>query len=64
MKTNIKSGKEILDEFFFDLPTNDSLDLNTVAAIVVLYNDGKFSDKNLSNALFELREAELNDKNK
>ena len=64
MKTNIKSGKEILDEFFFDLPTNDSLDLNTVAAIVALYNDGKFSDKNLSNALFELREAELNDKNK
>ena len=64
MKTNIKSGKEILDEFFFDLPTNDSLDLNIVAAIVALYNDGKFSDKNLSNALFELREAELNDKNK
>jgi hypothetical protein len=64
MKTNIKSGKEILDEFFFDLPTNDSLDLNTVVAIVALYNDGKFSDKNLSNALFELREAELNDKNK
>ncbi len=64
MKTNIKSGKEILDDFFFDLPTNDSLDLNTVAAIVTLYNDGKFSDKNLSNTLVDLREAELHDKNK
>ena len=52
----------MLYSFFLELPKKDQLDKETVSAIIDLYNDGKLSDKNLSNALGQLREAELDDK--
>ena len=62
MKSGVKSGKEILDEFFQELANKDNLDKETVTTIVGLYNEEKLSDKNLSNALSQLRESEPNDK--
>lgn len=62
MSNEIKSGKEILTEFFSDLEKDDSLDSNTVAAVILLYKEGKFSDRNIANALSQLREDQDSDK--
>lgn len=56
MGTEIKSGKEILDEFFEDIKTDEELDQDTTEAIINLYETGKLTDRNLTNALTELRE--------
>ena len=63
MNSKIKSGKEILDEFFFCLAQDESVDPAVVTAIIDLFNEGKLSDKSISNALVEMREAEINAKN-
>ena len=62
--TKIKSGKEILYEFFEDIKSDEKLDPDTVAAIVDLYESGKLTDRNLTNALYELRENRDNGENK
>ncbi len=62
MSNEMKSGKEILTEFFSDLEKDDSLDSNTVAAVILLYKEGKFSDRNIANALSQLREDQDSDK--
>jgi len=56
MSTEIKSGKEILDEFFEEVKDDDKLEKNTAGAIIDLYNSGKLTDRNLTNALSDLRD--------
>jgi hypothetical protein len=56
MSAEIKSGKQILDEFFMDIKDLSDVDENVVKTIIALYEEDKLSDKNLSNALLELRE--------
>jgi hypothetical protein len=56
MSEEIKSGKQILDEFFQEIKNIPDLDQEVVGALIVLYQSEKFSDKNLSNALLALRE--------
>lgn len=63
-KTEIKSGKEILDEFFEDIKSDGKLDGDTVAAIVHLYESGKLTDRQLTNKLSELREGKDSSENK
>ena len=62
MSTEIKSGKEILDEFFEDIKTDEKLDQDVATAIIDLYESGKLTDRNLTNTLSKLREG--NDENK
>lgn len=62
MKSDIKSGSEILQDFFENLEKDDSLDSKTVDAVVALFKAGKLSDRNISNALRELRVCAANDK--
>ena len=64
MSAEIKSGKEILDEFFESIKTDGELDQGTTEAIVNLYETGKLTDRNLTNALTELREDKENGKTK
>ena len=64
MSSEIKSGKVILDEFFKSIKSDDELDSETVEAIVDLYEINKFTDKNLTNKLSELRMESENGKNK
>ena len=64
MEKEIKSGKEILDEFFEEIKKDEKLDPDTSSAITELYEDGKLTDKNLTNALSALREDNDNGKNK
>ena len=60
MSAEIKSGKQILDEFFRDIKSLTDVDENVVNTIIALYEEDKLSEKNLSNALFELREKPAN----
>ena len=64
MSREIKSGKEILDEFFERIESDKELDQDTVAAIVELYRSGRLTDTGLTNALSELREHKDNGKDK
>lgn len=61
MIEEIKSGKQILDEFFLEIKEIPDLDYKVINSIIELYNTDKLSDKNISNALLELREKTLNE---
>ena len=64
MNTEIKSGKKILDEFFKEIKSDNSLDQDTVAIIVDLYESSKLTDRNLTSTLSGLREGKDNGENK
>ena len=51
MNEVIKSGKEVIDEFFSEIYNIDNVDEKTVEALVSLYNEGKLTDKNIQNVL-------------
>lgn len=63
MDRTIKSGSEILDDFFNNLLNIPNVDKKLALEIKKMYEEGKFSDINLSNKLSSLREEEINDKN-
>ena len=51
MNEVIKSGKEVIDEFFSENYNIENVDEKTVEALVSLYNEGKLTDKNIQNVL-------------
>lgn len=55
MDKNIKSGKEILDDFFKEILDNESIDKKLAATLADLYDQGKFTDSAVKNALYTLR---------
>ena len=57
----IKSGKEILDDFFNTVDVIPGVDKEIAVVLKELYSEDKLSHKNLSNALFELREEAKNE---
>jgi hypothetical protein len=59
MNDNIKSGKEVVDEFFSEIYNVQNADKLTVDAIVSLYGKNKLTDTNLQNALEILLQNEL-----
>jgi len=61
MSEEIKSGKEILDDFFDEITKLPDVDKNVINIIAGLYKEGKLSEKNISNALFDLREQSNDD---
>jgi hypothetical protein len=61
MIDEIKSGKQILDEFFQEIKIMPDVDEKVVDNIIALYEAGKLSDKNISNSLLELREKPTNE---
>jgi len=61
MSDDIKSGKEILDDFFREIESLPDVDRNVVNVITGMYKEGKLSEKNISNALLALREQSNND---
>ena len=56
MSDEIKSGKQILDEFFQEIKNLSDIDKNILDTIIDLYEAGQLSEKALSNALLDLRE--------
>jgi len=62
MYEEIKSGKEILDEFFNNLKKNPDVDEKIAELLNNLYTENKLTQTNISNGLEELREGEDSDK--
>jgi hypothetical protein len=63
MDKPVKSGKEILDDFFNNILDIPDIDEKLASEIKKLYEEDKLTNTNLSNKLASLREGETNDKN-
>ena len=59
MDNKIKSGKDVLNDFFSEIYNIPNADKNTVDALVELYSQGKLTDKNVQNSLDEIIQKEL-----
>ncbi len=57
----IKSGIEILDDFFVALSEDDECDTETRDTVVSLFHEGKLTAINIENALRNIREDALSD---
>ena len=62
MDNKVKSGKEILDDFFTNISKIKNVDKGLAESLSNLYNQGKLSDTNVKNELSNLREKNV-DKN-
>ncbi|MCP4219504.1 MAG: hypothetical protein GY765_33020 [bacterium] len=60
---NIRSGKEILDEFFYTLEEIPGIDPRLSDKLLELYSADALTNRNLSNALLELRKEAAHDQN-
>jgi hypothetical protein len=56
----IKSGKDVIDEFFAEILNIPDLHEKTVQKLITLYSTGKLTETNLQNALDKIIEEELN----
>lgn len=62
MNDEIKSGKDVIDEFFSEILNVEGVDQKTVEKLVELYSKGKLTDSKIQNALEELKQDALNEK--
>ena len=60
MEKKIKSGKEILDDFFGSISQIENVDKALAESLNNLYKDGKLTDTNIKNKLSELRSKNAN----
>lgn len=63
MDKPVKSGKEILDDFFNGILNIPNVDEKLASEIKKMYEEGQLTSTNLSNKLTSLKEEEINDKN-
>ena len=63
MSSNIKSGKQILDDFFGSIEQLDRVDKNIAEILTRLYEQGRLTDINLKNELQTLRDKDVRAKN-
>ncbi|MDP3111542.1 MAG: hypothetical protein Q8M71_05520 [Thermodesulfovibrionales bacterium] len=56
MSGELKSGQEILDEFFSKITGIDGVDKEVAEIVLKLYKDGKLTNTNLSNELSSIRD--------
>ena len=64
MTESLKSGQEIVDNFFVQLSGAHELDQGVVDILKALYAEGKLTPTNIANALDATRNEALNDVNK
>jgi len=64
MDKKIKSGRDVIDEFFSEIYNIENVDVKTLESLVSLYDENKLTDKNIQNALGELLQEELTPKKK
>lgn len=55
MENQVKSGKEIVDDFFSNIQSIPDVDLVLADKLVKLYKSGSLTDKGISNELQKLR---------
>ncbi|MGB3063180.1 hypothetical protein [Sphingobacterium thalpophilum] len=51
----VKSGKEILDDFFKEISSIENVDKMIAESLTELYTNGKLTDKNVVNELQKIR---------
>jgi len=61
MTNEIKSGQEILDEFFTHITGIEGVDHDVAKTVLQLYQEGKLTNTNLSNELGKIREKKENE---
>ncbi len=59
MSDGIKSGKEVIDEFFAEIMNIEGVDKKTVEKLTSLYTEGKLTDTNIQNVMEKLLQEEL-----
>ncbi|OGP68897.1 MAG: hypothetical protein A2031_05960 [Deltaproteobacteria bacterium RBG_19FT_COMBO_43_11] len=59
MSEAIKSGKQVIDEFFAEIMNIKGVDKKTVEKLTSLYSEGKLTDTNIENAMGQLFQEEL-----
>ena len=57
-KKEVKSGKEILDDFFRDIEKMPEVNQEIAKSLASLYEQGKLTDTNVKNELQNLREKD------
>jgi len=62
MTDRIRSGQEVLDEFFTEIASMEGVDQDVANIVENLYREGKLTDTNLSNELARIREGKTSDK--
>jgi len=62
MTDRIRSGQEVLDEFFTEIASIEGVDQDVANIVIDLYREGKLTDTNLSNELMGIREEKISDK--
>lgn len=60
MSNEIKSGKDVIKEFFSEILNLEGVEPKTVERLVKLFQENKLTDSNIQNALEELKQTELN----
>ena len=60
MSDEIKSGKQVIDEFFANIINIEGVDKKTVENLTSLYSKGKLTDIEIQNAMEQLLQEELN----
>lgn len=58
MSNEVKSGKEILDDFFKEIENIPNVDKALAQSLATLYEQGKLTDTNVKNELHTLREQD------
>jgi hypothetical protein len=59
MSDEIKSGKQVIDEFFAEIMNIEGVDKKIVAKLTSLYDEGKLTDTSIENAMGQLLQEEL-----
>ncbi len=60
MENQVKSGKEILDDFFKEIESIENVDKSIAQSLAALYEQDKLTDANVKNELQKLREQNGN----
>ena len=60
---NVKSGKQIVDDFFNEIENLPNIDKDIAQLFATLYFQNKFSDVNIKNELQKLREKKDENQN-
>lgn len=61
MTEQIKSGQEILADFFLHIGNIEGVDQDVSKTVSMLYQEGKLTNTNLSNELGKIREKKENE---
>ena len=60
MSEKIKSGQDVIEDFFAEIYNIPNTDKKTIDTLVSLFSENKFTEKNIQNALDSQMQLELN----